>query len=572
MNIVEFALRLKDMASQPLRQFGAAASQTFARANQMANNLSTHNRVLGQSYNELQTRIRGVENTIRTSTIPSQIRAARRELEALQRQANRHPGRMGGASGGGASSGGSSGGGLMGMLGGFGGMMKGAALGLGIGAVTMLGSGISDSISKSLERQQIQTSFNVLAGSEDKGGALTKQLVGLQKDTILGGEVFQNAQTMMGFGFKSEEIYDNLKMLGDVSMGDAQKLGSLTLAFSQVRAGGKLLGNDLIQFINAGFNPLEIMSQKTGKSIGVLKDEMSKGLITFGMVQQAFKDATSEGGRFDNMLGKIAETPAGKVQQLAGEWDEFKVQAGAAFMPLVSMALDLAQKMMPLLEGLITPLTTGIQTVVSWIKEAASTTGGWMDYVNIIKGLFMDHLVPLIQKLWGLIVNMVSKLFEFISKSELLKDIFSTVYELFGAVYDIVGYVVDALEWLFDNIVMPILEGIEKAYRWIKGSDTNLNGTTTVQVENKPSPPEKKEQQTTQQLLGDIATNTATNASAAKANESTISGGGQKVVNISIAKFLDYITINPISMKEGEADIERIFYELFGRVVTQGGR
>lgn len=570
MNKVEFAFNLKDMASQPLRKFGAAANQTFAHTSQMVYNLYSRNNVLGQSYNELQARIRGVENTIRTSTITTQIRAARKELEALQKQSSKHPGRIGNTSGGGATSGSSASKGSTSILGRFGGMMKGAALNLGSSAINVLGSEIYDSISKSLERQQIQTSLNVLAGSENKGDALTKQLVGLKKDTVLGDEVFQNAQTMMSFGFKSDEIYDNLKMLGDVSMGDAQKLGNLTHAFSNVHATGKLLENDLNQLINAGFNPLEIMSQKTGKSIDTLKDEMSNGQISFEMLQQAFKDATSEGGLFNNMLGKIAETPAGKLQILAGEWDEFKVQAGDAFMPLVSMALDLAQKMMPLIEGLIAPLTTGIQNIVMWIEEAASTTNGWMDYVNIIKDLFMDYLVPLIQKLWSFIVNMVSKLFEFISKSELLKDIFFTVYQLFGTIYNFMSYVVDALEWLFDNIVMPLLEGIEKVYRWIKGSDTNLNANTSILVKNRPSQPEKKEQRTNQQLLGDIAVNNAINTSAAKVNESTISGGGQKVVNIQVAKFLDYINITPTSMKEGEADIERMFFEMFGRVVTQG--
>lgn len=573
MNIVEFALKLRDMASTPLRQFGTAASQTFTRANQMVNNLSTHNRVLGQSYNELQARIRQVENTIRTSTIPSQIRAARRELEALQRQSNNHVGRIGGGAS--VPTGGGSGGGIMGMLGGVGGMMKGAAIGLGITALTAFGSGISDSISKSLERQQIQTSFNVLAGNEEKGGALTNQLVGLQKDTILGSEVFQNAQTMLGFGFKSEEVYNNLKMLGDVSMGDAQKLGSLTLAFSQVRAGGKLLGNDLIQFINAGFNPLEIMSQKTGKSIGLLKDEMSKGLITFDMVQQAFKDATSEGGRFDNMLGKIAETPAGKIQQLSGQWNEFKIQAGAAFMPLVSMALDLAQKVMPITEGLIAPLTTGVQVVVDWIKQAANTTGGWMDYVETIKNLFMNGVVPLIQKLWGLIVNVVGKLFEFISKSELLKDIFSAIYTVFEVVYEIVGYVVDALSWIFDNIIMPLLSAIEKAYRFAKellGGKNEVTVNQQATITTAPSPLEKKDQQTTQQLLTNIATNTASNNASAKGTESAISGGGQKIINIQIPKFLDNINIYPASVTESVNQMEQMMREMLARILLEGGR
>ena len=71
-------------------------------------------------------------------------------------------------------------------------------------------------------------------------------------------------------------------------MGESGKFNSLTLAFSQMSATGKLMGQDLNQMINAGFNPLQTISEKTGKSIATLKDEMSKGAISAEMVQQAF--------------------------------------------------------------------------------------------------------------------------------------------------------------------------------------------------------------------------------------------------------------------------------------------
>ena len=74
-----------------------------------------------------------------------------------------------------------------------------------------------------------------------------------------------------------------LRAIGDISMGDTQKLQSLTLAFAQMSSTGKLMGQDLLQMINAGFNPLSVISEKTGKSIGVLKDEMSKGAISAKM-------------------------------------------------------------------------------------------------------------------------------------------------------------------------------------------------------------------------------------------------------------------------------------------------
>jgi len=230
--------------------------------------------------------------------------------------------------------------------------------------------------------------------------------------------------------------------------------------------------------------------------------------------------------------------------------------------------------MLPIIEGVIAPLTAGVQNVAGWLKQAKSTTGGWMDYVNIIKGYFMNSIVPLVTKVWDVVSSMVGKLFEFVSKSELLKDIFSGIAKLAGFIADYIGWMIDNLKWVFDNVVMPILNGIEKAYRWIKGSDPepdNDSGGTPIPI-YMPSPQQKKEQQTTQDLLTNIAENTATNASAAKRNESTISGGGQKVVNISVAKFLDSINLTTMNMQEGSAEIEKIFLEMFSRVLVQGGQ
>lgn len=96
-------------------------------------------------------------------------------------------------------------------------------------------------------------------------------------------------------------------------MGDKGKLDSLTLAFSQMSATGQLMGQDLNQMINAGFNPLLQMSKDTGKSVGVLKDEMGKGKISADMVAQAFQNATKEGGQFYGMSERMSQTLGGQL-------------------------------------------------------------------------------------------------------------------------------------------------------------------------------------------------------------------------------------------------------------------
>ena len=73
--------------------------------------------------------------------------------------------------------------------------------------------------------------------------------------------------------------------------------------------------------INAGFNPLQIISEKTGKSISQLKEEMSKGAISAQMVQQAFLDATAAGGKFYNMSENASKTINGQISMLQDAMD-----------------------------------------------------------------------------------------------------------------------------------------------------------------------------------------------------------------------------------------------------------
>ena len=131
-----------------------------------------------------------------------------------------------------------------------------------------------------------------------------------------------------------------IKAIGDVSMGEKDRFNSLALAFSQMSASGKLMGQDLLQMINAGFNPLATMAEKTGKSIGELKEEMSKGAISAEQVQQAFIDATSAGGKFFNMSENAAKTIEGQMSMLSDAVDAAFNEVGTKSEGIITGAIS----------------------------------------------------------------------------------------------------------------------------------------------------------------------------------------------------------------------------------------
>lgn len=197
----------------------------------------------------------------------------------------------------------------------------------GIAATVMGGMGLKELASRIIsvraEFESMETSLKVLlGGNEEKLNNIMGQIKEYALASPLNTKDMVGAvQMMTSFGIEAEKSIDYLKAIGDISMGDTGKFNSLALAFSQMSSAGKLMGQDLMQMVNAGFNPLEEIARKTGKSIGELKEEMSKGAITSKMVQNAFISATSAGGKFFGMSSEGAKTLNGQISMLGESFD-----------------------------------------------------------------------------------------------------------------------------------------------------------------------------------------------------------------------------------------------------------
>lgn len=213
---------------------------------------------------------------------------------------------------------------------------------MGFFTVTAAKEFVSDVFAARKEMESLETSFRVLLGNKQDAQALTDSIREYAVKTPMQmNELADSAKQMLGFGVPLNEIMENLKAIGDVSMGDSEKFKSLSLAFSQMSATGKLMGQDLMQMVNAGFNPLDQMAQTTGKSIGKLKDEMSAGAISAEMVRKAFIDATSDGGKYYGMLEEQSKTLAGAYSNLEGAVNDALSEIGANTESVMKGAIDI---------------------------------------------------------------------------------------------------------------------------------------------------------------------------------------------------------------------------------------
>lgn len=188
-------------------------------------------------------------------------------------------------------------------------------VGLGVAGLKAFGSEI---VNVRGEMQLLESSFEVLLGGKGVSGFMSEMKQFAVDSPLSMNGVANAAQTLLGFGIEAEKVMPTIKQIGDISMGNEERFKSLSLAFAQMSATGKLMGQDLLQMINAGFNPLQVISEKTGKSIGELKKEMESGSISSQMVADAFASATAEGGKFYGMTQKQAEGIKGLQAQLEG--------------------------------------------------------------------------------------------------------------------------------------------------------------------------------------------------------------------------------------------------------------
>lgn len=252
-------------------------------------------------------------------------------------------------------------------------LVKNAFAGLG----GVLGGLKAAFIDGNAEMERYMTSFEVMTGSTDRARAHLEELkeFGATTPFELPG-LAKNSTLLQSFGMDVEDVLPALQMLGDISGGSQEKLDGLAMVFAQVRSAGKLQGGDLIQMINQGFNPLNEISKQTGKSMSQLKDEMSKGQISYKMVEDAMRAATSEGGQFYGMMEKQAQTMDGMMSTLQDTIGEMMRDAGYPFFVLLKQIVGGIQWML----GALGPFKPVVTTVIGAV---AVLTAGLTAYTAV---------------------------------------------------------------------------------------------------------------------------------------------------------------------------------------------
>jgi len=202
-----------------------------------------------------------------------------------------------------------------------------------------------------------QARFSVLLGNVADGAAMFKQLEKFALRTSFNIESASEAATMLlAKGVKQADVIGTMQLLGDLAMGDTEKLGLLAKAYTDVQAKGRLMAQEQNQFAENGINLFELLGNTLGKDAAQLLAMREAGQITFAMVRTALQAATAEGGKFFGALEKGNAT-------FLGQWNSL-------IEGVQTLGRMLGQMVLPRLKELVTEANKLLQAFIEMPDKA----------------------------------------------------------------------------------------------------------------------------------------------------------------------------------------------------------
>lgn len=272
-----------------------------------------------------------------------------------------------------------------------------SAAAAGVAAVAKVG------IEYNAQMQTYQTAFTTMLGDAEKAQALTDNLKTLAAKTPLAmTDLADASQILLAFGSSAEELPDQLKRLGDVSQGNAEKLGTMATAFGRIQSNGYASLEEINMMIDQGFNPLNIIAEQTGETMEEVRDRVSDGKVSFEELSEALETATNEGGQFYNAMEAQSQTFTGQMSTLQ---DNVNALAGTLTEDLFG---TLAESALPQVNAWVDQLLTAAQTegVAGAVDTAGTVLSEALTATLNAAPSFIESAISLVSSFLGAVQNM----------------------------------------------------------------------------------------------------------------------------------------------------------------------
>lgn len=233
-----------------------------------------------------------------------------------------------------------------------------------------------DSVFRAADIQKNARIVGAQMGSFARSKKLMQDLRKMSNDKSLKFDALQeSAKTMAIFGVQADKLRPILSALGDITGGDAERMKNLAIAVGQVTSATKLMGQERLQMVNAGFNPLAEISRTTGRSVASLTKDMENGKISAEMVINSLITATSGTGRFKGVMNEVAKDMSGALTRMENRADMLKIKLGEALEPAVLALGKTFEGTSGMLEGYIQNINDAATATKALVDITAKLTG-----------------------------------------------------------------------------------------------------------------------------------------------------------------------------------------------------
>ena len=184
-------------------------------------------------------------------------------------------------------------------------------------AASELSNVVKSGLEYNASMQSYLTNFKVMLGSEEQAAAKLAEIRKMEASTPFSlDDLTSGTQTLLQFGIAVDDTTGVLQQLGDISLGNADKLQTLVRAYGKMSSAQKVTLENVTMMIDAGFNPLNQICTATGESMADLYKRISDGKVSFAELESAVASATSQGGQFYNGMLEASQTFSGRMSTL----------------------------------------------------------------------------------------------------------------------------------------------------------------------------------------------------------------------------------------------------------------
>lgn len=333
--------------------------------------------------------------------------------------------------------------------------------GLGVQGIStafgLLEGAIGTPLKLAAELEQTQVAFSTMLGSADKGAKLVADLQAMSAATPFEtADLARASKSLLAFGVPLEKLLPTMQVLGDVSAGTGKDIGELSVIFGQIRGAGRLMGQDLLQLVNAGVPIIEELAKHFGKPASAIRDMVEKGKVSFNDVAQALTNLTGQGGRFEGMMDRQSQTVAGKWSTLKDNFNLALTEIGKVLIEAFDVK-GVVDQLGTMTEWIKTNIRSVLMPVLSQISQVFA--GIW----SVVSAAWQQFGAPMFEQLKGAIGGV----------GEQLPNMRELTINALQAIVQGVNYVVNAFKIaggaVMEYFIGPLLKGFGFAVQAIEG-------------------------------------------------------------------------------------------------------